>query len=145
MDLDSFYNPTKVIDNIMHDPAQIQLQCINSSDISSSFLSKSVPSIENNLETPLRVSFITNSDVPNNQINIENLSDNPTSKENTPHIHANIDSSKRKPESNDMLLFSKIDELEAKFDALKSLVTCEISNLANKLDSLWLVLHEPLM
>ena len=32
----------------------------------------------------------------------------------------------------------------AKFDALKSHVTCEISILANKLDSLLLVLHEAL-
>ena len=60
----------------------------------------------------------------------------------TPHIHTNIDTSKLKPQSNDMLHFSKIDELEAKFDGLKSLVTCEISNLAKKLDSLSLVLNE---
>ena len=41
-----------------------------------------------------------------------------------------------------MLHFSKIDELEGKFDALKGLITCEISNLTNKLDSLSLVLNE---
>ena len=41
-----------------------------------------------------------------------------------------------------MLHFSKITKLEAKFDALESQVTCEISKLANKLDSLSLVLHE---
>ena len=142
--MDSFYTPTKVIDNIQHDPSQNQLHCINSSDIISFFLSESVLSIENNIKTLLRESSITNSQVPNNQINIENLSDNSTFIENPPHIHANIDTSKRKPESNDMLHFSKIDELEAKFDALKSLVTCEICNLANKLDSFSLVLHKTL-
>ena len=109
--MDSFYNPTKLIDNIQHDPSQDQLHCINSSEISSSFLIKSVPSIQNYLETLLRVSSITNSEVPNNQINIENLSDNPTFKENTPHIHANIDTFKRKPESNDMLHFQKLTSL----------------------------------
>ena len=41
-----------------------------------------------------------------------------------------------------MLQFSKFDEFEAKFDVLKSLVTREISNLANKLDSLSLILNE---
>ena len=41
-----------------------------------------------------------------------------------------------------MLHFSKIDGLVAKLDALKSLETCEISNLANKLDFLSLVLNE---
>ena len=40
-----------------------------------------------------------------------------------------------------MLHFSKIDELDAKFNALKSLVTRDISNLANKLDALSLVLN----
>ena len=140
----SFYNSTKVIHNIRHDLSQNQLPSINLSDINSSFLRETAPSIENNLQTPIRESSITNNEVPNNQINIENPSDNPTFKHNTPHIHTNIDTSKRKPESNDMLHFSKIDELEAKFDALKSPVTCEIFNLANKLDSLPLVLHETL-
>ena len=41
-----------------------------------------------------------------------------------------------------MLHFSKIVKLEAKFDVLKSLLTCEISTLANTLDSLSLVSHE---
>ena len=70
--------------------------------------------------------------------NIEIPSDNPTFKENTSHINT----SKLKPDSNDSLHLSKIDELEAKFDALKSLVTREISNLTNKLDSISLVLNE---
>ena len=75
--------------------------------------------------------------------NIEIPSENPTFKENSSHIHTNIDTSKLKPDSNDDTLhFSKIAVLEAKFDALKSLVTREISNLANKLDSLSLVLNE---
>ena len=74
--------------------------------------------------------------------NVEIPSENPTFKENTPHIHTNIDISKLKPDSNDTLHFSKINELEAKFYALKSLVTREISNLANELDSLSLVLNE---
>ena len=87
-------------------------------------------------------SSITNSEVPNNQNNIENPSDNPTFKESTPHIHTNIDTSKLKLESNDTIHFSKVDELDAKFDALKSLITCEISNLANKLDCFSLVLKE---
>ena len=75
--------------------------------------------------------------------NIEIPFENPTFKENTSHIHTNIDTSKLKPDSNDDTLhFSKIAVLEAKFDALKSLVTREISNLANKLDYLSLVLNE---
>ena len=41
-----------------------------------------------------------------------------------------------------MLHFSKIDELGAKFNALKSLITRDISNLANKLDALSLVLNK---
>ena len=49
---------------------------------------------------------------------------------------------KLKPDSNNTLQFSKFGELEAKFDALKSLVTCEISNSANKLDCLSSVLNE---
>ena len=43
-----------------------------------------------------------------------------------------------------MLHFSKIVKFRAKFDSLKSHVTCEISILANKLDCLSLVLHETL-
>ena len=53
-----------------------------------------------------------------------------------------MDTSKLKPQSKDMLHFLKIDELEAKSHALKSLVTCEVSNSANKIDSLSLVLNE---
>ena len=74
--------------------------------------------------------------------NIEIPSENPTFKENIPHIDAKIDTPKLKPDSNDMLHFSKIDKLEAKFDDLKSLVTREISNLISKLDSLLLILNE---
>ena len=70
--------------------------------------------------------------------NIEIPSDNPTFKENTSHINT----SKLEPDSTDTLHFSKTDELEAEFDALKSHVTREISNLTNKLDSLSLVLNE---
>ena len=140
--LDSFYNFTKEIEYIQYDHSQNQLQSTNSSDINFSFLSETAPSIDKNLQTPIRESSIANNEVPNNQNNIKNPSDNPTFKENTPHIHTNIGISKLKPESNDMLHFSEIDKLEAKFDALKSLVTCEISNLANKLDSLSLVLIE---
>ena len=127
---------------MQYDPPQNQTQNTNSSDTNSSFLSETAPSIDNNRQAPIRESSITNSEVPNNQINIENPSNNPTFTENTPHILTNIDTSKLKPESNDMLHFSKIDELEAKFDALKSLVTCEISNLTIKLNCLSLVLHE---
>ena len=70
--------------------------------------------------------------------NIEIPSDNPTFKEKSSYI----DISKFKPDSNNTLQFSKFDELEGKFDALKSPVTRELSNLANKLDSLSLVLNE---
>ena len=38
--------------------------------------------------------------------------------------------------------FSKIDKLDAKFDALKRLVTCEISILTNKLDPISLILSK---
>ena len=58
------------------------------------------------------------------------------------HINLHINTSKLKCDSNDKLHLSKIDELEAKFDALKSLVTREISNLTNKLDSISLVLNQ---
>ena len=60
--------------------------------------------------------------------NIEIPSDNPSFRENTSHINTSI----LKPDINDMLHLSKIDELETKFDALKSLATREISNLTNK-------------
>ena len=66
-------------------------------------------------------------DCPENQINNENQSGNSAIKENTQHIHTNIYTFKRKPESDDMLHFSKIAKLGTKFDALKSHVTCEIS------------------
>ena len=132
--LDSFYNSTKEIDNIEYDHSHNQLQKTNSADINSSFLNETAPSIDKNLQTPIRKSSITNSVVSN----IEIPSDNPTFKENTSHINT----SKLKPDSNDSLHLSKIDELEAKFDALKSLVTREMSNLANKLDSISLVLNE---
>ena len=51
-----------------------------------------------------------------------------------------MDTSKLKPQSKDMLHFLKIDELEAK--SHKSLVTCEVSNSANKVDPLSLVLKK---
>ena len=132
--LDSFYNSTKEIGNIEYDHSHNQLQSTNSADINSSFLNETAPSIDKNLQTPTRESSITNSVVSN----IEIPSDNPTFKGNTSHINT----SKLKPDSNDSLHLSKIDELEAKFDALKSLVTREMSNLANKLDSISLVLNE---
>ena len=68
--------------------------------------------------------------------------ENSAFEKNAQHIHTNIATFKSKPESNDMLHFSKIVKLEAKFDILKSLLTCEISTLANTLDSLSLVSHE---
>ena len=111
-----------------------QLQSTNSADINSSFLNETAPSIDKNLQTPIRESSITNNVV----VNIEIPSDNPTFKENTSHVNT----SKLKPDSNDSLHLSEIDELEAKFDALKSPVICEMSNLANKLDSISLVLNE---
>ena len=132
--LDSFYNSTKEIDDIQYDHSQNQLQSTNSSDINSPFLLDTVPSIDKNLQTPMRESSITNSVVSNTEIS----SDNHTFKENTSHI----DTCKLKPDSNDTLHFPKFHEIEVKFDALKSLVTREISNLANKLDSLSLVLNE---
>ena len=51
-----------------------------------------------------------------------------------------MDTSKLKLESKDMLHFLKIDELEAK--SHKSLVTCEVSNSANKVDPPSLVLNK---
>ena len=59
--LDSFYYSTKEIDNIQYDHSQNQLQSTNSSDINSSFLSETAPSIDKNLKTPKRESSITNS------------------------------------------------------------------------------------
>ena len=91
-----------------------QLQSTNSADINSSFLNETAPSIDKNLQTPIRESSITNSVV----VNIEIPSDNPTFKENTSHVNT----SKLKPDSNDSLHLSEIDELEAKFDALKVLL-----------------------
>ena len=72
------------------------------------------PSIDKNLQTPLRESSITYSVMSNIEIPPGNC----------------IDTSK--------LHLSKIDKLDAKFDALKCFNTREISNLANKLDSLLL-------
>ena len=69
---------------------------------------------------------------------VEIPSDNPTFKENTSHINT----SKLKPNSNDTLRLSKIGELKAKLDALKSLATHKISNLTNKSDSISLALSE---
>ena len=132
---DSFYNSTKVADNTRHYASQNQIHYINSSDISSSILSKTASSVENNLPTPIREVSITNSKVPINQINIESPSDYPVFKENAPHIHKNIDTPKREPESGDILHCSKISKMEAKFAALKSHVTCEVTILANKVDS----------
>ena len=80
---------------------------------------------------PIHESSVTNGEVPENQINVENLSDNSVFKENAQHIHTNISTFKRKPESGDMLHFLKMSKLEAIFDALKRNVTCEII-LANK-------------
>ena len=95
--------------------------------MSSSILGETSPSIENDLQTRIRESYITNSEVPENQINNENQSGNSAIKENPQHIHTNIYTSKRKPESYDMLYFSTIARFRTKFDALKSHVTCEIS------------------
>ena len=66
---------------------------------------------------------------------MEHPSGNSAFEENATHIQTNVDTFKRKPESNDMLHFSKIAKLEVKLDALKSHVTCEISILTEKLDS----------
>ena len=127
--MDSFYNFTKVTGDIQHEPSQNH--CINSHDISSSILSETSPSVENYLQKPIRESSVTNGEVPENQINVENPSDNSVFKENAQHIHTNINTFKRKPESGDILHFSKISKLEAIFDAFKRNVTCEII-LANK-------------
>ena len=86
--MDFFYNSTKVIYNIQHDP--LQNHSINSFDVTSSILSETSPSIENDLQTRIRESSITNSEVPENQINNENQPGNSASKENTQHIHTNI-------------------------------------------------------
>ena len=76
------------------------------------------PSIDKNLQTPLRESSITYSVVSNIEIPPGNC----------------IDTSK--------LHFSKIVKRDTKFDALKSFNNREVTNLANKLDSLLLVLNE---
>ena len=103
-------------------------------------------SIENNLQALLNESSITNSEVPENQINTENPSGNSAFKESAQHIHTNIDTFKSKAESDDMLLvlFLKIAKLEVKLDARKSHVTCEISVLTNKLGSFLLDLPKTL-
>ena len=132
--LDSFYNSAKEIDNIQYDHSQNQLQSTNMTDINSSFFSETAPSVDKNLQTPIRESSITKTVVSN----IEIPSDNPTFKDNTSHI----DTSKLNLDSNDTLQFSKFDELEPKVDALKSLASREISHLANKLGSLSMVLNE---
>ena len=87
------------MDNIH--PDSPQNHCINSFDISSSILNETSPS----LASP---------------------SDNSAYKANTQHINTNIDTFKRKPESDDMLHFSKIVKLKAKFDALKTHATCSL-------------------
>ena len=120
-----FYNSTKVIYNIKHVP--LQNHSINSSGVSSSILSETSPSVEYDLQTRIRESSITSGEVPENQINNKNQSGNSAIKENTQHLHTNIYKFKRKPESDDMLHFSKIAKLRTKFDALKSRATCEIS------------------
>ena len=113
--LDSFYNSTKVIDN---DP--LQNHYINLCNISSSILSETSPLIENNLQTLIRESFITNSEkVPDNQINFENPS------ENAQHIQIPTRSNVN-PTVMICCTF-EITKVEAKFNALKSHVTCEIS------------------
>ena len=66
--MDFFYNSTKVIYNIQHDP--LQNNSINSFHVSSSILGETSPSIENDLQTRIRESYITNSEVPENQIKI---------------------------------------------------------------------------
>ena len=78
---------------MQHDHSQNQLQSKNSSNINSSFLIETAPSIGKNVQTPIRESSVTNIVVSN----IEIHSDNPTFEENTPHV----DTSKFKPDSND--------------------------------------------
>ena len=75
------------------------------------------PSIDKNLQTPLRESSITYS---------------------TYSVMSNIEIPPGNCIDTSKLHLSKIDKLDAKFDALKSFNTREISNLANKLDSLLL-------
>ena len=120
-----FYNSTKVIYNIQHDP--FQNHSINSSGVSSSILSETSPSVGSDLQTSIRESSITSGEVPEYQINNKNQSGNSAIKENTQHIHTNIYTFKRKPESDDMLHFSTIAKPTTKFDALNSHATCEIS------------------
>ena len=91
--MNSFYNSAKVIHNIQHDLSGNH--CINKFVRYQFFYPcETSPSIGNNLQTPIRESSITNSEVPENQINIENSSDNSAFKENTQHIHTNIDTFK---------------------------------------------------
>ena len=130
--MESFYNVTKVTGDIWHEPSQNH--CINSNDISSSILCETSPSVENYLQKPIRESSVTNGEVPENQINVESPSDNSVFKENPQHVHTNISTFKRKPESGDMSHFLKISKFEAIFDALKRNATCEII-LASKKDS----------
>ena len=78
---------------MQHDHSQNQLQSKNSSNINSSFLIETAPSIGKNVQTPIRESSVTNSVVSN----IEIPSDNPTFEENTSHV----DTSKLKPDSDD--------------------------------------------
>lgn len=86
----------------------------------SQFLSETSPLIENNLQTLIRESFITNSEkVPDNQINFENPS------ENAQHIQIPTRSNVN-PTVMICCTF-EITKVEAKLNALKSHVTCEIS------------------
>ena len=57
--LDSFHHSRKVIDNIKYDHSHNQLQGTSSADINSSFLSETAPSIDKNLQTPVREISIT--------------------------------------------------------------------------------------
>ena len=69
-----FYNSTKIIYNIQHDP--LQNHSINSFGVSSSILSETSPSVESDLQTRIRESSITSGEVPENQINNKNQSGN---------------------------------------------------------------------
>ena len=73
--MDSFYNFTKIIDNLQHDPPQSH--CIDSCNISSSILTETSRSIKSNLqakflELKVHGSSATNSPAPENQIIFEN-------------------------------------------------------------------------
>ena len=112
--LDSFYNSAKEIDNIQYDHSQNQLQSTNMTDINSSFFSETAPSVDKNLQTPIRESSITKTVVSN----IEIPSDNPTFKDNTSHI----DTSKLNLDSNDTLQFSNLTSLSLKLMLSKVLL-----------------------